>query len=339
MSDASPPPSDAETQPSGATEPFRRGRIVWGRPPETVFRAGPLPRPPQSWSAPLKTPAQPPRPTPRPTTEPSTNIFTGSMIPRAVPERPLPGERPLTPEIEEPKPTPAPRSKGAESAAGPTPSPKPAPEPAAHSGPRVETLAAPEAGRERGPGPVPASATTGSQGVPRPPALAPEPLAKTPASPVLARPSVAQTTGRRGLMIGAAIAATAALGALLIWALNRPPAAPLPYTVSAGSGTPSPVGVTPALEPLDAIPAGNDAPLPPEPEAAPALPARVEPTPAPAPAAPPAPTPSTPTPMVVPPVSPPAIETAPLIVTPPTAAEAPPSDPDAPIATRPQPLT
>lgn len=81
MSDT--PPSDPKTpsagQPQGeAPEPFVRGRIVWGRPPETVFRTGPLPRPPQSWSQPT------PRPRPAPA-RPAGDIFSGSMIPRAAP--------------------------------------------------------------------------------------------------------------------------------------------------------------------------------------------------------------------------------------------------------------
>lgn len=81
MSDT--PPSDPKTPPpgqpqDGSSEPWSRGRIVWGRPPETVFRTGPLPRPPQSWS----------QPTPRPqasAARPAGDIFSGSMIPRAAP--------------------------------------------------------------------------------------------------------------------------------------------------------------------------------------------------------------------------------------------------------------
>ncbi len=94
MSDT--PPSDPEDdRVSGiAPEPFVRGRIVWGRPPETVFRAGPLPRAPQTWGQPAPSSAPQPRP--------AGNILTGSMVPpRAAPapERELlPGERPLAPD-------------------------------------------------------------------------------------------------------------------------------------------------------------------------------------------------------------------------------------------------
>lgn len=101
MSDT--PPTDPKNRPTGAApgaaalEPFVRGRIVWGRPPETVFRAGPLPRAPQSWSQAAPRPATPPPSA----AHPATNIFTGSMIPpRATPapEPELPGEKPLAPE-------------------------------------------------------------------------------------------------------------------------------------------------------------------------------------------------------------------------------------------------
>ncbi|HVL42398.1 MAG TPA: hypothetical protein VM348_09590, partial [Brevundimonas sp.] len=62
---------------NGTPEPFRRP-VVWGRPPATVFRAGPLPR-----GAALPPLPEPPRaPQPRPA---GPGIFSGSMIPRAAP--------------------------------------------------------------------------------------------------------------------------------------------------------------------------------------------------------------------------------------------------------------
>ncbi|MBN9480635.1 MAG: hypothetical protein J0I52_10375, partial [Bordetella sp.] len=45
MSDAEDKSPSPETAPmQGAAEPFRRGRITWGRPPQAVFHVGPLPR-------------------------------------------------------------------------------------------------------------------------------------------------------------------------------------------------------------------------------------------------------------------------------------------------------
>uniref|UniRef100_UPI003FA5F14B hypothetical protein n=1 Tax=Brevundimonas sp. TaxID=1871086 RepID=UPI003FA5F14B len=59
---------------NGTPEPFRRP-VVWGRPPATVFRAGPLP----------KGDSLPPLPEPPRAPNPSAGIFSGSMIPRAAP--------------------------------------------------------------------------------------------------------------------------------------------------------------------------------------------------------------------------------------------------------------
>ncbi|OYW38675.1 MAG: hypothetical protein B7Z42_07620, partial [Brevundimonas sp. 12-68-7] len=161
MSDT--PPTDPKNRPTGAApgaaapEPFVRGRIVWGRPPETVFRAGPLPRAPESWSQAAPRPATPPTPTPHP----ATNIFTGSMIPtRAAPapEPELPGEKPLSPEpdaadLEAPaEPLVARPRRARKAAAAPnpvaTPEIAPAPEPpfetVVEDVPVVEAYAEPE---------------------------------------------------------------------------------------------------------------------------------------------------------------------------------------------------
>ncbi|MDP2765322.1 MAG: hypothetical protein Q8O54_10860, partial [Brevundimonas sp.] len=64
-------PTDTDKKLNGAPEPFRRP-VVWGRPPATVFRAGPLPR--GERLAPLP---EPPR------ARPAAGILSGSMIPRA----------------------------------------------------------------------------------------------------------------------------------------------------------------------------------------------------------------------------------------------------------------
>ncbi|WP_291840008.1 hypothetical protein, partial [Brevundimonas sp.] len=59
-------PVNGQAQP----EPFRRP-VTWGRPPATVFRAGPLPR--GSTLPPLPEP-----PKPRPAPPPSSGILSGS---------------------------------------------------------------------------------------------------------------------------------------------------------------------------------------------------------------------------------------------------------------------
>ncbi|MES2861214.1 MAG: hypothetical protein V4701_07055 [Pseudomonadota bacterium] len=58
-------------------EPFKKGKITWGRPPQPVFQVGPLPR--AAGPAPVAPAAAPPQAAPRP------NILTGSLIPAARP--------------------------------------------------------------------------------------------------------------------------------------------------------------------------------------------------------------------------------------------------------------
>ena len=66
-------PTDTDKTLNGTPEPFRRS-VVWGRPPATVFRAGPLP----------KGGGLPPLPEP-PRMQVGPGILSGSMIPRAAP--------------------------------------------------------------------------------------------------------------------------------------------------------------------------------------------------------------------------------------------------------------
>lgn len=101
-----PPRPEAEGAP---VEPFTRGRIEWSRPPQTVFRVGPLPQAP---AVPLTTS----RLTGTPSSRPGAGVLSGSMIPTArpvEPEPPLPEPAPEpepVPELEpEPEPRPAPR--------------------------------------------------------------------------------------------------------------------------------------------------------------------------------------------------------------------------------------
>src|SRR5690606_40471130 len=126
MSDADPKPNASpapEGPPQGLpqAEPFRRGQIVWGRPPQAVFRVGPLPRdeglarltamPPHPKPAqprpaqprpaqpqpaqpqavqPRAAPPTPPRPAPAaPLSAPRpSGVFSGSMVPRRPPAAP-----------------------------------------------------------------------------------------------------------------------------------------------------------------------------------------------------------------------------------------------------------
>lgn len=73
--------------PTAAPAPFKRGQIVWGRPPQTVFRAGPLPR--DEGLARLM--AMPPHPeAPKPKVKGSTAVGIGGSIMGAsnIPQKP-----------------------------------------------------------------------------------------------------------------------------------------------------------------------------------------------------------------------------------------------------------
>ncbi|HEY0598539.1 MAG TPA: hypothetical protein VGD32_00440, partial [Brevundimonas sp.] len=104
--------STDDNQPlNGSPTPFRRP-ISWGRPPATVFRAGPLPKGERLPPLP-----EPPAPDPLSGTPVRSNpaaILRGSMIPQAA-TRPAPA--PERASFAEPSPRPAP---------APTPRPSPA---------------------------------------------------------------------------------------------------------------------------------------------------------------------------------------------------------------------
>src|SRR5690606_28004048 len=117
-----------QTQP----EPFRRGQITWGRPPQAAFHVGPLPRdeglarltampphPKPSQARPAQTQPADARPT-APAGRPS-GVFGGSMVPRRQP---------------------APTASAPQSAA--PPAPQAAPAPAADLTPRPLPDAAPQ---------------------------------------------------------------------------------------------------------------------------------------------------------------------------------------------------
>ncbi|MBU2380873.1 MAG: hypothetical protein KJ824_17095, partial [Alphaproteobacteria bacterium] len=92
---------------SGAAQPFARGRIQWGRPPQPIFQVGPLPRA----AGGVANIASPPGRT-------GAGILRGSMVPPAAPvEPPPPPEAEVAPE------------PVADTVASPEPKPEPEPEP------------------------------------------------------------------------------------------------------------------------------------------------------------------------------------------------------------------
>lgn len=288
------PPGPSQDRP---TEPFTRGRIQWGRPPQAVFQVGPLPK---SKAAPLAA-----RPMARGPGNAGTGILSGSMIPRARPAGPAPVE---APEIEtvvfEPEPVVAP----------------PAPQ---------EIVVEPEA-------------TGPALTVPPPLSSDVEPTAEPRSLPsVVVTPSIQAPVGAaRQKMAGsgrwpivAAVAAIVVIGGF-IWLATLPAATP-PVAADA-----APVAAVPLVEEASSVEA---APAPAAAAPVPEVSAPVAPAAAPviAPARRPEPSPTAPITVAPRPADaarPPAIEVAPLVVDPPTPAAPAPTNPDAPIATQPQPL-
>ncbi len=283
------PSSEPQSGPAQdpAAEPFKRGRIVWSRPPQPVFRVGPPPR----GSGPM--PAQGQRQAAQgPLRQNAAGILSGSMIPRAVPPS-----------------TPAPAR--IETATLPTPGVEAIP---ASVLPPIEPPARPEPAEVAG-GAVPVAVS--------------EPVA--PSHAAIDRPGPGVPTG---VWIGAAVVALLLAAGVGWWMLK--PAAPDPVvadvaTVPVETTTPL---TAPPVAPVDAVPvaetpvvAAEDAPAPTT-----TAPVRAVPT-----TAAPSLTPRLNTEVTVP-----RIETVPLSVapvsSPPTAAEVPATDADAPIRTRPQPL-
>lgn len=381
-------PATTATPQEGAGQPFRRGQITWGRPPQAVFRAGPLPRdegmarlmamPPHPQAKPATprisgssasglgggnipmaaqlsaAPAQAPQPAPKPAPQPApqpaqpapslrpANFLGGSLVPGANLPRPRPA----------PAPAPTPEAE-------PVKVPEPAPEPV-----KNETIEAPRLEAPAQPTPEPK----------------PEPkseLQPTSATPEVVVPSRADDTPARSklpliLLAGAGVLALAAGAYLLSQNRAADSAAPVPEQGAVLEGPsgevatlPEPVvegdapSVAPAATATDTVSRSNPD-LTPAPQAAaqrPATPAASA-TPAPRPQAT-APAASTPAPRPAPQQAAPQttpqtqIQTRPApaqpapVVTvtppaaepsgpPPTVASAPPSDPDAPVVTRPQ---
>lgn len=284
---SSEPPSRPD--PEGApAEPFTRGRIQWSRPPQPVFRVGPLPRPPV---APVAAP--PPR-------KPGAGILSGSLIPppRAAATEPRARAAVVPPAAEK-----APEA--------------PAPPPPAPSERTVEIEPA-----------EPAETLSPLSGE-MPPVAAPRRLPSVVVTPTLYATvgAAIETVKKKDRWIVAAAVAAVVITAGFVWLATLPGAG-----VSDLDAPPPPaaglaVEVTDPPDPVEAEPE-PDAPPPASRVARPAVPAAAS---ARAAAPTPVPTPATPRPR-------PLIETAPLAVDSPTPAEAPTGDPEAPIATAPQPL-
>ncbi|MBU2126188.1 MAG: hypothetical protein KJ679_09270, partial [Alphaproteobacteria bacterium] len=177
-------PTDTDKKLNGAPEPFRRP-VVWGRPPATVFRAGPLPR--GERLAPLPE---------RPRAPVGPGILSGSMIPRAAP---APAQSQAQTQATVPATARAPEAP-APAAAVPTPDLTVRPLPAAEPDPVPN------------PAPVPRPAPA-----PVPPVVAATEPAARPLAPVAA---VRKPVNRTPLYAGIALAAVTVL-ALGSWIWTR----------------------------------------------------------------------------------------------------------------------
>ena len=95
--------SDADDQ----STPFARRPVQWGRPPQTTFRAGPLPRgaglmPPRIETPRAEVPkAEAPKPAPAAPRPTSGGVFSGSLVPqrRSTPPGAAPTCRGETPRV------------------------------------------------------------------------------------------------------------------------------------------------------------------------------------------------------------------------------------------------
>jgi len=302
-------PTDTEKPLNGTPEPFRRP-VIWGRPPATVFRVGPLPKS----GGPVPSPALP-------RLGHTVGILSGSMIPRAAPA-PAPA---LTQ-----APAPAPREE-------PVTSPRPA---AIVSDPDLtgHSTSVAEPAHPTGASPTPTPASMSAQMSIPPAVVAPDISTKSDAPTAPDSKPVNRTALHAGIAI--AMLTVLALGGW-IWTRSLVEV-PAPVAVAA----PVPTVLAPSVLAPDVTPESLPAPVvvtEPAVETPAIIPPAVRPAvaaSAPAPAV--APTPvrlATPAPAVS---APPLIETAPAPAPAPapalTEAERPQADPDAPIATRPQPL-
>lgn len=315
------PPSDRPT------EPFARGRIQWGRPPQQVFRVTPL-----SGAG-----AASPTPRPVPRAASGAGILTGSMIPpkrTATPTEPV--EAAASETIVPPPPLeaePAPVVEPTFEPIAPEPEPQPRPELVAAEPLAQEIVIEPEAAEPAVTVPPPLSGEAQ-------PTARPRELPSVVVTPTLyaSMGAAVQEVAKGGRWtIAAGVVALLIIGGF-IWLATLP--APQPV---AGGPTPLAAGAPPIIEtPLiqEAPPPAAATSAPPPSAPAPAtVPAAS--SPAPEATAPRRPAQAPAAPIVIAPrqTAPrPYIETAPLVIDPPTPAVPANPDPDAPIATRPQPL-
>lgn len=324
-------PADNDPKPDRPPEPFRKP-ATWGRPPQTVFRAGPLPRGERLAPLPEMPKVSKPeaarlQPLPRPTSS-RPDIFSGSMIPRPAykPTPPLPTEAKAQEDTQrnaEPGLHTPPLQKHRPAEADLVVRPLPEAVVSAPVAPPVE----------------PVEALSESPPV----ASAPDPdFTALPRSRPDRRPS------RMPLVAGGLLAALGAV-AVGIWWLNRAPVPPA-QTAAISAITQAPAApVSPSVAVAESAPEAAS-PVSTAVVSAPVVPAADRPQPEvaerPLPRTPAAPTTaSRPATVAVSPaptttVPPVVIEMAPPVALPPlpTTAAPPASDPDAPVVTRPQPL-
>jgi len=385
MSDKTPenqPSAETGTPAAGAPsapEGGARRPLQWGRPPSQVFHVGPLPKGPPIALAP-RPQAQPPasaqssppisgagstvapirqgQPGARPAATGRGGIYSGSLIPRARPDKGFgtlpPVANPPVAKPFAPTPTPVPSlaehpaRKALAAAPRPAPAADPVVLPHAPAAP-VEALAPAQAQSwpDTTVRPLPEAATP-----PRTVAPAPASAQVPPQAPALARTTARKSSGRLPLYLGAGVVVIAAIAAA-VWVLRPKPAEPPAPVETAPVAAPVQPTVTPEPVPLDAGMVAETAapvvqpaptPAPVSTAARPAAPITTSPRPAataPAGPAASAPRPAT-TPSTTPAAPPPQIVVAPLptapVAPPPTAARPQTNDPDAPITTRPQPL-
>lgn len=288
----------------GATDQgFSRGRIQWSRPPQPVFRVGPLPR---SESSPFVT-------APRP----GAGILSGSMVPPPRAEDPA-ASAPREPLVEPTfEPTVDPVEDTVELAAEPTW------EPVEHE---VEIEAAE---------PVQAASSPVEDAPAEPAPRALPSVVVTPAIYATVSAAIETVTKKDRWILVVAVLAVVVTGGF-VWLATLPSGGGAPLDVNAPPPPAQGLSVEVVEPPVSTEPVAEVAPQRQTPLENRAV------TPAPAPSAPAATTRQA-APVVTTPSAPatqprPYIETAPLVVEPPTAARPAPTDPDAPITTGPQPL-
>ena len=308
--------------------PFARRPVQWGRPPQTTFRAGPLPRG-TGLVPPAPAPAQAPA-APRPA---SGGVLGGSLVPQRRPAQPGTGPTLLTtpmPTAPQPARPAAPVAPAAPVDATPRPLPTAAlaraPEPAS----RPSVASAPK------PAPGPAVA-------------APEVEPSRADAPVASR-AFARNGGNRTPLYIAAAAVVVISAPVATWLITRSnsdtaPAAPATSAVlaaptpaaSAVEAAPAPVDTPVAAPQTPAAPrAVTRSPAPRRAEAASSETLAANPRPAPVVASPATVAPA-PVVVIAPPVEA-ASEPVQPAGPPPTAARPAQSDPNAPVVTKPQPL-